>query len=55
LKATIGQKPEDPVPIKDKKAREELRATYWDVVDGGMKNLEALWRWIATTTTPWHT
>jgi len=41
LKATIGQKPEDPVPIKDKKAREELRATYWDVVDGGMKNLEA--------------
>ncbi|MGO9095685.1 MAG: tetratricopeptide repeat protein [Bryobacteraceae bacterium] len=41
LKAAIGQKPEDPVPIKDKKAREELRATYWDVVDGGMKDLEA--------------
>jgi tetratricopeptide (TPR) repeat protein len=40
VKAGIGQKPEDPVPIRDKKAREELRTTYWDVVADGIRSLE---------------
>jgi uncharacterized protein YlxW (UPF0749 family) len=28
------------VPIRDKKAREELRTTYWDVVADGIRSLE---------------
>jgi tetratricopeptide (TPR) repeat protein len=39
-KAAIGMKPEDPVPIKDKKIREELRANYWSIIADGIKNLE---------------
>jgi len=39
-KAAIGMKAEDPVPIKDRKLREELRASYWGIIADGMKNLE---------------
>ena len=39
-KAAIGQRPEDPVPIKDKKIREDLRANYWNIIVDGIKNLE---------------
>ncbi len=35
-----GMKAEDPGPLKDKKAREELRAKYWNMVDEGLKNLQ---------------
>jgi tetratricopeptide (TPR) repeat protein len=39
-KAAIGQRPEDPVPIKDKKIRDDLRANYWNIIVEGIKNLE---------------
>ncbi len=39
-RANAGMKPEDPGPLKDKKAREELRAKYWTIIDGGLKNLQ---------------
>ncbi|MGC9972291.1 MAG: tetratricopeptide repeat protein [Bryobacteraceae bacterium] len=39
-KAAIGMKPEDPVPIKDRKIREELRASYWSIIADGIRNLE---------------
>ncbi len=35
-----GMKPEDPGPLKDKKVREELRAKWWDTIQGGISNLE---------------
>ena len=39
-RAKLGMKPEDPGPIKDKKLKEELKAKWGAVVDGGIKNLE---------------
>jgi len=39
-KASIGMRPEEPVPIKDKKVREELRASYWNIIADGIRNLE---------------
>jgi tetratricopeptide (TPR) repeat protein len=42
-RAKAGMRPEDPGPLKDKKAREELRAKYWDMINTGIGNLnEAL-------------
>jgi tetratricopeptide (TPR) repeat protein len=40
-KARVDAKmrPEDPGPLKDKKAREELRAKYWDMINGGIQDL----------------
>ncbi len=37
----LGMKPEDPGPIKDKKAREELKDAYDAMIQDGIKNLEA--------------
>jgi tetratricopeptide (TPR) repeat protein len=37
----LGMKPEDPGPIKDKKAREELKDKYDAMIQDGIKNLEA--------------
>jgi tetratricopeptide (TPR) repeat protein len=39
-RAELGMKQEDPGPIKDKKVREELKAKYWDIIEGGMANLQ---------------
>jgi tetratricopeptide (TPR) repeat protein len=39
-RAKLGMKPEDPGPIKDKKLKQELKAQWLPVVDGGIKNLE---------------
>jgi tetratricopeptide (TPR) repeat protein len=39
-KAAIGMKPEEPVPIKDKKIREELKVSYWSIIADGIRNLE---------------
>lgn len=39
-RAKLGMKPEDPGPLKDKKAREELKAKYGSMVDDGIKSLE---------------
>jgi len=36
----MGMKLEDPGPLKDKKAREELRTKYAPVIDEGLKNLD---------------
>lgn len=41
VRARLGMKPEDPGPIKDKKAREELKAKNLAVIDDGMKHLDA--------------
>ncbi len=38
-RAKAGMKPEDPGPLKDKKAREELRAKYWEMINAGIGNL----------------
>ncbi len=38
-RAKAGMRPEDPGPLKDKKVREELRAKYWDMINGGIANL----------------
>ena len=38
-RAKAGIRPEEPGPLKDKKAREELRAKYWDMVNDGIANL----------------
>jgi Tfp pilus assembly protein PilF len=40
LRAKLGMKPEDPGPIRDKKAREELKAKSLAVVEDGMRHLE---------------
>ena len=39
-RANLGMRQEDPGPIKDKKVREELKAQYAPVIDGGLKALD---------------
>lgn len=39
-RAKLGMRPEDPGPLKDKKAREDLKAKYGSMVDDGIKSLE---------------
>ncbi len=39
-RSKLGMKPEDPGPIKDKKAREELKTTYDAMIQDGIKNLQ---------------
>jgi Tfp pilus assembly protein PilF len=39
-KLSLGMKPDDPGPLKDKKVKEELRAKFDSVIDGGLKNLD---------------
>jgi Tfp pilus assembly protein PilF len=39
-RAKLGMKPEDPGPIKDKKVKEELKAQYLPVINGGLENLQ---------------
>ena len=39
-RANLGMRQEDPGPIKDKKVREELKAQYASVIDGGLKALD---------------
>ncbi len=39
-RAQMGMKPEDPGPLKDKKVKEELKAQYLPVINGGIQNLE---------------
>jgi len=39
-RANLGMKQEDPGPIKDKKVREELKAKYGPVIDGGLQALD---------------
>lgn len=40
VRARLGMKPEDPGPIKDKKAREDLKAKNLPVIEEGLKNLQ---------------
>ena len=40
VRAKLGMKPEDPGPIKDKKAREELAAKNGPIVEEGIKDLD---------------
>jgi len=37
----LGMKPEDPGPLKDAKLREELKTQYSDMIDDGIKHLQA--------------
>ena len=39
-RANLGMKQEDPGPIKDKKVKEELKAKYGPVIDGGLQALD---------------
>jgi tetratricopeptide (TPR) repeat protein len=39
-RANLGMKQDDPGPIKDKKVREELKAKWEPVIDGGLKALD---------------
>jgi len=39
-RAGLGMKQEDPGPIKDKKVKEELKAKYGPVIDGGLQALD---------------
>ena len=39
-RAELGMKPDDPGPIKDKKAREELRAKNLPIIDQGLQDLQ---------------
>src|SRR3954453_23513381 len=39
-RASLGMKQEDPGPIKDKKTKEELKAKYGPVIDGGLAALD---------------
>ena len=39
-RAELGMTPDDPGPIKDKKAREELKATNLPIVEAGMQDLQ---------------
>ena len=39
-RSKLGMKPEDPGPIKDKKLKDELKAQWLPVIDGGIRNLE---------------
>ncbi|MBI1789306.1 MAG: tetratricopeptide repeat protein [Acidobacteria bacterium] len=36
----MGMKPEDPGPLKDKKAREELKAQYLPILNDGIENMK---------------
>ncbi len=54
-RAKAGMKPEDPGPLKDKKAREELRTKYWDMINTGIENLKKRSTSIPSTTTRWPT
>jgi tetratricopeptide (TPR) repeat protein len=38
-RARAMMRPEDPPPLKDKKAREELRGKYWDMINVAIQNL----------------
>ncbi len=38
--ATLGMKPDDPGPIKDKKAKEELKAQWMPTIDAGLDALD---------------
>ncbi|MCC7175899.1 MAG: hypothetical protein IT159_11945 [Bryobacterales bacterium] len=38
-RAELGMRPDDPGPIKDKKAREELKAKYLPVIEAGLQDL----------------
>jgi tetratricopeptide (TPR) repeat protein len=38
-RSKAGMKAEDPGPLKDKKAREELRVKYWDMINSGIQSL----------------
>lgn len=39
-RAKLGMKPEDPGPIKDKKAKEELKKEFAPVIEGGVQSLD---------------
>jgi tetratricopeptide (TPR) repeat protein len=39
-RAKLGMKPEDPGPIKDKKIKEELKATYSPMIEDAIKKLQ---------------
>src|SRR5205809_3557124 len=39
-RASLGMKQEDPGPIKDKKVKEELKAKYGPIIDGGLAALD---------------
>lgn len=39
-RAKAGMKPEDPGPLKDKKAKEELKEKYSATIEDGLKNLQ---------------
>src|SRR5205085_10975605 len=39
-RANLGMKQEDPGPIKDKKVKEELKAKYGPIIDGGLAALD---------------
>jgi tetratricopeptide (TPR) repeat protein len=39
-RANLGMRQEDPGPIKDKKVKEELKAQYEPVIEGGLKALD---------------
>ena len=39
-RASLGMKQEDPGPIKDKKVKEELKAKYFPVINGGLQALD---------------
>ena len=39
-RANLGMKQEDPGPIKDKKVKEQLKADYGPVIDGGLQALD---------------
>lgn len=39
-RAALGMRQEDPGPIKDKKVREELKAQWTPVIEGGLKDLD---------------
>lgn len=39
-RAELGMRPDDPGPIKDKKAREELRARNLPIVEAGLEDLQ---------------
>jgi tetratricopeptide (TPR) repeat protein len=39
-RAKLGMKPEEPGPLKDKKAKEELTEKYSGIIEDGLKNLQ---------------
>jgi len=38
-RAKLGMRPEDPGPLKDKKVREEIKATQWAQIEQGIQDL----------------